>query len=1235
MNTFCHLHVHTQYSLLDGMIRLKDLIRKAKEYDMGAVAMTDHGNMFGAIDFYRQARAAGIKPIIGCEFYVAHGSRKEKQSYSHLTVLARNDAGYKNIMKLSSLSYLEGFYYKPRIDMELLRQHGEGLIILSGCLRGSVASHLLAGDYVKAANTAVAMRDIVGEDHFFIELMETGFAEQAKANDLLIRMARKEGFKLVATNDCHYLNKEDAKAHEVLTCIQTGKTLADEGRMRLETDQFYFKSPDEMAEAFKLAPDAIKNTVLIADMCDVTIELGKTFLPGTNSDKSPEEELTELAEEGFLRKIPKAQQAEYRPRLDYELAEIKRMGYPGYFLIVADFIRHAREKGIPVGPGRGSAAGSLVAYTLDITDVDPIRYELFFERFLNPERKSLPDIDTDFSPEGRGEIFAYLVEKYGQDRVSQIATFGRMQAKMVVRDVGRAIGMPYPDADRLAKLIPDELSISIDGAIEANPALKEAIDSDPDAAQLFGYARKLEGLYRHMSTHAAGVVISDVSLQEKVPLCVATNDVVTQYDMKIVEAVGLVKFDLLGLKTLTVIHDAVQMIKENHSVDIDWHKIPLTDKKTYKLLASGDTDGVFQLESSGIRELLRKMKPNRIEDLIALVALYRPGPLQTGMDQEYVTRKHNPKKIKYDHELLTPILKETYGVILYQEQVMQIARSLAGYTMGQADDLRKSMGKKIAEMMAKEQPRFISGAIERGVPEDVAAKIWSQMETFAQYGFNKSHSTAYALIAYRTAYLKAHYPIEFMAALLTSENTDRDKIIKYLRECRNSGIEVLPPDINESGSMFTVANGKIRFGFAAVKHVGVAAVEAILEERKNGRFNDLYDFYLRCQGSITKTVVTSLVYSGAFDGGGHTRTLLARAAEEISNNQDSLRMDAARRSSGQMGLFDDDPNVQISLESVLARVGDGPMKGRDEILRLEKESLGFFISGHPFDECKEKLAAISAKPIADIDQVRSGSTCVTAGVIDEIIYVTTRKKQERMCKLILDDGTGSLEVLVFPEPFAKAEEIIRKGNTVIVEGEVKKEDDGIKMMAKNVRLFTDEPAKAAGNPGGGPEPDGEEQGPALESAGNPELQCMEEDDGIPPWDTTPTEGDQSAGAVVSYESAPDSPVVMPDLDAPRDVKEGYRYEFYCPDVISGSERLIQITMEKLRDILLKYPGSNPCLLYLSLHGENGSSHVQDYEVSLKGYEADGSQAFIDDVTQLLGKSRVKEIKLESRLKEAA
>jgi len=1066
---FVHLHVHTQYSLLDGTIRLDDLFQKAKEYQMPAVAMTDHGNLYGAIDFYKHAYQYGIKPIIGCELYVAPKSRFDKTGYGigetahHLIVLVRNMQGYRNLMKLSTAGFLDGFYYRPRVDKEILKQYHEGLIGLSACLHGEIATHLLRGNSAEADRTAEQYRTVFGEGNYFIEIMENGLPEQKKANQGLIELSRRLGLPLVATNDCHYLKQENAEAHEVLLCIQTGKTIEDSDRMRFGTDQFYFRSPDEMKRLFSYCPEAIENTVQIAEKCNLTLEFGKFFLPNfeINPDETLDERLKKAAREGLAMILPNILRGEngklrevYEKRLQQELEMIRSMGFAGYFLIVADFIHYARKKNIPVGPGRGSAAGSLVAYAIGITSIDPIRYNLFFERFLNPDRISMPDIDTDFCPEGRDEIIRYVTKKYGSDKVSQIITFGKMQARAVIRDVGRAMNIPYGEVDRIAKLIPNVLNIKLEEAIKREPRFQEEQKGNPRIKKLLDLSLALEGLNRHSSTHAAGVVISDLPLVDRIPLCKSPKeDVVTQFAMNDISEVGLTKFDFLGLKTLTVIKDALRFIREGRGGLLDIDNLPLDDRQTYELLMRGDTDGIFQLESSGMKDVLVRMKPDCIGDVIALIALYRPGPMDN--IPEFIARKQGKTKIVYEAPELEAILKETYGVIVYQEQVMQIAVAIGGYALSEADTLRKVMSKKkTEEMEGKEKPKFLEGARKKKIAESKASRIWEQMETFGKYGFNKSHSTAYAIISYQTAYLKAHYPAEFMAALLTSEKDNRDKIISHIGSCREMGINVLPPDINESMSDFSVVGEHIRFGLAAVKNVGVGAIESIIVVREaGGPFRSIVDFCDRVDPrKANKRMVESLIKCGAFDSTGHKRRQLMTYCEEI---MDKAQKRQRERASGQANFLE-----QFEQTDRMARNGGGsddslpdmPEWDHKELLANEKETIGFYITGHPLSRYAERLGMIVTADSSNLSARKDREALILAGIVSSIREVQTRRK-ETMAYITLEDLKGSSTVIFFPEIYRSSYDLLHGEEPLLVKGTVDIGEDSIKVIAAEATLL--------------------------------------------------------------------------------------------------------------------------------------------------------------------------------------
>ncbi|MBI5887108.1 MAG: DNA polymerase III subunit alpha [Deltaproteobacteria bacterium] len=1098
---FVHLHLHTQYSLLDGAIRHDALIAIAKEYKMPAVAVTDHGNLFGAVEFYKKAMAAGIKPIIGCETYIAPGSRMDKTPPSrggsmetayHLVLLVKNAEGYVNLCKLLSKAYIEGFYYRPRIDKELLRELNGGLIALSACLHGEVAYYAGMGQMDAALKAAAEYKEIFPNKRFYLELQENGMEEQRKVNKGLIEISRKLDIPVVATNDCHYLRKEDSKVHDILLCIQTGTTVNSSSRMKFPTDEFYVKTPDEMINAFKDIPEAIENTIAIAERCNFEMKLGENHLPEfplpqgetvdslieIKSKAGLEKRLSRMAKRGV---DVESVRLNYYDRLQKELKVISGMGSSGYFLIVNDFIEHARGKGIPVGPGRGSAAGSLVAYSLGITNLDPIKYNLLFERFLNPDRISLPDIDIDFCFEKRDEVIKYVTGKYGADNVTQIITFGQLRARACIRDVGRALDMPYADVDRIAKLVPAAIGITIETALQQEPKLLKLTEDDARVRQLIEVAKALEGLPRHASTHAAGVVISNKPLTDYLPLYRGPkeNIITTQYPMKDVERIGLVKFDFLGLKTLTVIDKTIRLIKANRGADIDIDDLALDDRETYELIASGNTNGVFQLESSGIKELLRKLKPEIFEDLIAAVALYRPGPLQSGMVDDFINRKHKRVKILYDVPELEDILDNTYGVMVYQEQVMQIARTLAGFTPGDADFLRKAMGKKLPEEMVIQKSKFLDGAHKLKVPPKKAEKIFDLMAKFAGYGFNKSHSAAYALIAFQTGYLKAHYRVEFMAALMTSAIDDTDSVVKYINECRVEGITVAPPDLNESSKEFTVHGDRIRFGLAAVKNVGSAAIDEILGVRQSGPFTSVMDFLGRVDSrKVNKKVIESLIKCGAFDFASSPRVEPSQRAAVFAS-LDSL-MDAAGavqrdRESGQVSIFDmlgasskaapaqggEPPQGVEPLQGAAGKLQNLPEWPEKERLQYEKETLGFYLSSHPLAGLKKELDAYATCSIADLMDRRADEEVTVGGIAAEIKEITT-KKGDRMAFLRIEDLTGGVETVVFSDIYRKVSEMIASGAPLLVSGRLEKDEEKetVKITATGISLL--EEAKASG-----------------------------------------------------------------------------------------------------------------------------------------------------------------------------
>ncbi len=1075
MADFVHLHLHTEWSLLDGAIRLKDLFVQAQEFGYHALAITDHGTLFGLIHFYEKALEAGIKPILGCEVYVAPGSRFERKAKSaheagyHLILLCENEVGYRNLLKLCTLAHFEGFYWKPRVDKELLRQYHEGLIALSACLHGEVPAAIIRGQMDKAKKLAQEYASIF-PGRFYLELQENELPEQKMVNEALVELAKDLGLPLVATNDCHYLRPEDARVHDVLLCIQTNKTVHDENRMRFSTDKLYFASPEEMITRFSWCPEAIENTIKIAERCNIKIELGKHHFPRYPIPEgcTYEEVFEEKARAGFEKRLAElkefpglaASEKEYRQRLEYELEIIKKKGFASYFLVVSDFIAWAKAQGIPVGPGRGSAAGSLVAFSMGITNLDPIRYGLLFERFLNVERESLPDIDVDFCMRRREEVIRYVREKYGgQEYVAQIATFGQMKARAVVRDVGRALGMPYPEVDRIAKLIPETAGITLDQALAQEPHLRELVEKDPRVAELIAIARVLEGLPRHSSTHAAGVVISDAPLTNYCPLMKGEADeIVTQFDMKAVERVGLIKFDFLGLRTLTIIDHTVQLVKEHYGEEIDLERLPLDDPKTYELLRRGDTDGVFQLESSGMKDLLIRMQPSNFNDLIAILALYRPGPLESGMVDQYIKAKHGEVEVTYLVPELEPILKETYGVIVYQEQVMKIAQVLAGYSLGEADILRRAMGKKKPEVMAAQKERFVRGAVERGIPEDKAIQIFDLMEKFAGYGFNKSHSAAYALVAFQTAYLKAHYPLCFMTALLSYEMEKAEQVVKYVHVCRQMGIDILPPDVNESEVAFTISGEKIRFGLAAVKNVGEGAIEEILKARREGGpFKSLEDFCLRVDlKKVNRRVLEALIKSGAMDSLGATRAALMEVLDKML---DWVQARRKAREMGQVSIFD--LAVQDTAPRSPIKVPDLPEWPPSRKLAYEKEALGFYISGHPLEPYREWLTQLTPYTIASLEKVPERTKVAFGGAVSALKVVNTRKGG-RMAFVHLEDGEDTVEVIVFPDLFRRTRELLEAKELVFVVGTLEKEEGNCRVLAEQVVPIKEAPKIARG-----------------------------------------------------------------------------------------------------------------------------------------------------------------------------
>jgi DNA polymerase-3 subunit alpha len=1093
MSEFVHLHLHTEFSLLDGACRIDELLDQVQKLRMPAVAVTEHGNMFSAVVFHDHARHRGIKPILGCEVYVAPGSRFQKsgpatETYNHLVLLAETREGWHNLIKLVSAGYTEGFYRKPRIDKELLSAHAKGLIGLSSCLKGEIPSQLCADQAAAARASAATFRDLLGPRNFFLEMQWHGIDDQKTVNRGLVPIAHDLGLPLVTTNDVHYLNHGDHVPHDILLCIGTGRTVNDGQRLRYHGDQFFLKTAEEMAAAFGDYPEALRNTLLIAERCNVDLGGAENHLPDFEvpAGSSLDDYFDQTVRAGFAERLTRLRALqssgvlrhpveEYETRLAYEIEMIKRMKYAGYFLIVWDFIRYAREHGIPVGPGRGSAAGSLVAYCLRITDVDPLEYDLIFERFLNPERVSLPDIDIDFCERRRGEVIEYVTRKYGRENVAQIITFGTMKAKAVVRDVARALDVPLGDANRVAKLIPAALDMTIDKAVAENPALKELEQTDPKVKELLAVARRLEGMTRHASTHAAGVVIAPRPITEFAPLYKGGRDeIVTQWAMKEVERMGLLKMDFLGLSTLTLIHDALGEIEHTTGERLDIDAIPLDDPKTYELFAEGQTYGIFQFESSGMRDILRRAKPQRLDDLIALNALYRPGPLRSGMVDDFIARKQGSKEIKYELPQLAPILADTYGVIAYQEQVMRIAASLANFSLGQSDVLRKAMGKKNPAVMQAQREKFVRGAIANRINEKRATKIFDLMEHFAGYGFNKSHSTAYAYLAYQTAFLKANYPWHFAAALLTIEAQNTDKLALYLGECRERGIPVLPPDLNESELRFTVTPLGVRFGLTAIKNVGEQAVLSILEHRRaTGRLGSLHEL---CEGVdlrlVNKRVLESLVKSGAADSLAGNGTLAPRlvrprllaAIDAAGEHATRIQRD---RDQGQADLFhgNDDTGHMTGAPPLPAATAWTEI----EQLTAEKEALGLFWSGHPIDSHATDLREVGARTIAELmpgsgepapmDQnagrterrapPKSGEDVTVAGIISGMRVVKTRKG-DRMGVFVLEDRHGGIEVVVYTDPFARFERILDDGALIVVRARFEKDDEESKLYASEI-----------------------------------------------------------------------------------------------------------------------------------------------------------------------------------------
>ena len=1087
MGDFVHLHIHSEYSLLDGANRIKELPKVAKELGMDAIAITDHGVMYGAIEFYKACKEEGIKPIIGCEVYVAPRTRFDKESgidnkYNHLILLAKNNNGYKNLSKLVSIGFTEGYYYKPRIDLETLEKYHEDLICCSACLAGSVPQAILNGDMEKAEETAMWYKNLFGED-YYLEIQTNTLKEQSLVNQKLVELSRKLNIPLVATNDAHYTRKEDAYNHEVLLCIQTGKKMSDVDRMRFATDDFYIKSPEEVKEFFPNLPEALENTVKIAEKCNVEFEFGHTILPNYEVPKefpTHYDYFKKLCDDGIKIRYGENTPKEILERMEYEISVIKKMGYVDYFLIVWDFINWAKSQGIPVGPGRGSGAGSIVAYAIGITDIDPIKYNLLFERFLNPERISMPDFDVDFCYERRQEVIDYVARKYGRDHVSQIITFGTMSARMVIRDVGRALDFPYSETDKLAKMVPFALHITIKKAMEQNRELKELYENNEEVHKLLDVAMGLEGMPRQASTHACGVVITKDPVDTYVPLYVNDGAISTQYTMTILEQLGLLKMDFLGLRTLTVIQDAINLVKQNRGIDVKFDS-NMNDSKVYKLWGEGKTIGIFQFESAGMTNFMKELKPDSLEDIIAGVSLYRPGP----MDQipRYIKNKLNPEHAEYTHPALEPILKVTYGCMVYQEQVMQIVRDLAGYSLGRADLVRRAMGKKKLDIMAKEREIFIHGqedengnivvpgCIRNGIDEKSANKIFDEMAEFAKYAFNKSHAAAYAVVSYRTAYLKAYYPEEFMAATLNSYLGNLDKVPIYVDECRRMNIEILKPDVNKSFTKFTVDNSKIRFGLGSIKNVGIAVVDSIVRERQqNGEYKSFTDFCERVQDeAVNKKCIESLIKAGAFDELGQTRSTLLASFESII---DTIQNSARRSFKGQVTMFDLDAMDSDDKEELKYSFTELKEYEDKDLLSMEKEMLGIYISGHPLEKIREqiiKATNIDTMQMKEIKEevdstgsttkYKDGQNVKYAGIISSVKKKYT-KSNKLMAFVTIEDLYGSAEIIVFESVYQSAANLLTVDSIVLVEGRLSiREDEDVKIVARAIKELSNETEK--------------------------------------------------------------------------------------------------------------------------------------------------------------------------------
>ncbi|OGX39220.1 MAG: DNA polymerase III subunit alpha [Omnitrophica WOR_2 bacterium RIFCSPHIGHO2_02_FULL_52_10] len=1059
---FVHLHVHTQYSLLDGACRIKELVDKAADYHMPALGMTDHGNVFGAVDFYQTAKSRGIKPIIGCEAYVVtSGSRfertpRQKGSVAHLCLFARNQEGYRNLLKLVSTAYLDGFYYFPRMDKEILSRHAEGLLATSACLKGEVAWHLKEGNYNAALKAADDLAQIFGKGNFYLEIMDHGMKEQKTVNEGLVKIAADLNLPLVATNDVHYLEQSQSPAHDALLCIQTQTVLSDPKRMKLHNDQFYFKAPEEMIREFRWIPEATANTVAIAEQCNLELDFETVHLPKFNppEHKTKEQFLRELCAQGLKQRYANVT-TEIRDRLEYELNVIEKTGFTSYFLIVGDFIQFAKQRGIPVGPGRGSAAGSLVSYLLGITDLDPLKYGLLFERFLNADRAGMPDIDIDFCYERRGEVIDYVTQKYGKENVAQIITFGTMQARAAIRDVGRVMGASYGDVDRIAKLVPAELGITLDEAMSKEPQLEKLCKEDKTAREIIATAKVLEGLTRHASTHAAGVVIADKPLNEYVPLYKSSDDqVMTGYAMNAIAKIGLLKMDFLGLRTLTVISEAVKLTNAIHGKKIDIGAIPLDDQKTYDNLSKANSFGIFQLESGGMRELLKKIQPSEFEDLISILALYRPGPMGSGMLDDFIKRKRGEVKFQYDHPKLEPILKDTYGIILYQEQVMKIAVALAGFSLTQADHLRWAMSKKIPAVMEQMRKDFVAGCWKTSqIMEGKANRLFDLIDYFSGYGFNRSHSAAYALITYQTAYLKVNYPVEFMCALLNCERNNTDKVVEYVKESAAMGITIQPPDINESLLEFKVVDAKtIRFGMLAIKNVGESAIDSLVKQRGAKPYASLFDVCERVDlRLVNRKVLESLIKCGALDCFGAFRAQLMMVLDKAFELGAKKQKEKA---SGQVSFFDltgEDSGFNKDTEALPA-VKEWH---KTQILSFEKEILGFYISGHPLAHYHNEIKEFTEISTKNLKQSVEGENVRLVGLIEHVKLTNTRKTNERMAILRVEDMDGEVEAVVFPSSYEKLANYIHEGEVVFLSGKVSFRDNDPKIIVEDMKQIHD------------------------------------------------------------------------------------------------------------------------------------------------------------------------------------